>query len=154
MIYIVVWARTQYLCQENQHTAHNPHTPTMKETMNMAKESDPTDVVFHAKNAERLAAAVRGPRRGWYGCVNGWTKGTDWGVEGICIKAWAMYSSKFRTLAFSTRASAMAHNHIPKWRARNDSRAVSELRYPQAGSDMKSKKRGQKTRHEANTSSL
>jgi len=36
----------------------------MKETINMAKASDPTDVVFHAKNADRLAAAVRDPRRG------------------------------------------------------------------------------------------
>lgn len=94
MIYIILWARTQYLCQENRHTAHNPHTPIMKETINMAKASDPTDVVFHAKNAERLAAAVRGPRRGWYGCINGWTKGTDWGVEGICMEALAINNSK------------------------------------------------------------
>ena len=50
--------------QENRHTVQNPHTPIIKETMNIAKESEPTDVVFHDKNADRLAAVVRGPRRG------------------------------------------------------------------------------------------
>ena len=48
---------------------HNPHSPTVMEMKNTIEASAPTFLVFHARNAERFAAIVRGVRRGWDGAA-------------------------------------------------------------------------------------
>jgi hypothetical protein len=50
--------------EERRHTAQKPHMPIIREPTNMSEARGPTEVVFHAKNADRLAAKVRGTRKG------------------------------------------------------------------------------------------
>jgi hypothetical protein len=44
---------------------HSPHSPMVVEMKNTIEASAPIFLVFHAKNAEKFAAIVRGVRSGW-----------------------------------------------------------------------------------------
>jgi len=43
---------------------HSPHTPMVTEIKNTKEASAPTSLVFHARNADKFAAMVRGVSRG------------------------------------------------------------------------------------------
>ncbi len=49
----------------------------IREPMKTTEARAPTDFVFHARNADALAARVRGPRRGWCSWEDCWFRGMD-----------------------------------------------------------------------------
>jgi hypothetical protein len=54
----------------------------MEERMKNIDESEPTSLVFHAKNAESVAATLSGKSSGWVGVPSS-TDGSGAPVEGI-----------------------------------------------------------------------